>query len=395
MTSAMLLSQLIFDYPSGSLGDWIGQRWVLALSYSTYSVAYLFLATAQSFTSFVLVAILMGFANAQASGTLRTWLESNYQKVASEIDPERKLFGFTVTRVGTLNYLASLGSFITGGAIATLISRRMVFSLQVGAIFILVVLVLILVKDISVKEIERPVTEKKGALIDYFKYFKGGLSFVCSSRVSFFFIVGQAIFYVTWYVWGSLILYPIYFGYSGSDAGAALVRSTIFALGMIASIIVANISKRFSNHHYPYFLFIHAIIFFPCYFVLLTLLPVNDTFNLLGMLTTIFIQNSTIGFLFNTGNILQRRIMLDLVPSENRNSVYSLIPTIIALIGIPVLPFAGSIIDSYGLTAGLVICFTTCIVGSLSMTYALWYKRKTETRIKVQFIEEMVIVVAG
>ncbi|MHA2296796.1 MAG: MFS transporter [Candidatus Hodarchaeales archaeon] len=382
MTAVMLFTQLVFDYPSGSLGDWIGQRWVLALSYLGYSVAYLILIIAQSFPGFIVVAIFMGFAEAQASGTLQTWLESNYQEITSDIDPDRKLFGFTVSRIDTLNYLVTMVSIIIGGIIATEISRRTVFFLQVGTLLVLAFLAMTLIKNLELKEPENPVTGEKKILIDYFKYFKGGISFVLNSRTSFFFIVGLAIFNVSWYLWGSLILFPLYFGYSGSDAGAALFRSTSFALTVVINIFNANISKRFSVHHYPRFLFLHALIFYPAYIVLFTLLPMDNTFNLLGVLLVLLIQNLTIAFILNLGVILQRRIMIDLIPSENRNTVYSLIPTIAALIGIPVLPLAGNLIDSHGLITGIVVCFISYTVGSLSMTYAVRYKAKMENKIR-------------
>ncbi|MFW9992248.1 MAG: MFS transporter [Candidatus Odinarchaeota archaeon] len=395
MAAVMLFTQLVFDYPSGSLGDWIGQRWVLALSYLSYSAAYLSLMAVQSFTGFMLVAIFMGFAEAQASGTLQTWLESNYQKVTSAIDPERKLFGFTITRIDTLNYLATMISIILGGIIATVISRRMVFFLQVGALLVLASLTMVLIKNIKLKEQENPLVEEKKALTDYFKYLKGGISFTFSSRTSFFFIVGMAVFNVSWYLWGALILFPLYFGYTGSDAGAALFRTTSFAITIVIHLFNANISKRFSNHHYPRFLFLHAFIFYPAYIVLFTLLPVGNTFNLLGILLVLFIMNLTVAFILNLGVILQRRIMIDLIPSENRNAVYSLIPTIVALIGIPILPFAGNLIDSHGLIAGIVICFILYTAGSLSMTYAVRYRAKKEVTGEVQVTGEETGIIAG
>ena len=42
-TSLMLATQLLFDYPSGSLGDWIGQRWVLTMAYIFYGISFIFL----------------------------------------------------------------------------------------------------------------------------------------------------------------------------------------------------------------------------------------------------------------------------------------------------------------------------------------------------------------
>ncbi|MFX0052857.1 MAG: MFS transporter [Candidatus Hermodarchaeota archaeon] len=376
MTAVMLFTQLVFDYPFGSLGDWIGQKWVLALSYLSYSVAYLTLIVVQNFTGFILVAIFMGFALAQATGTLQTWFESNYQKVTGKTDPERKLFGFITSRIDTLNYLVTMVSIIFGGIIATTISRRMVFLLQVGTLLILALVALILLKNTRPKELDNLMTEENKALTNYFMYLKGGISFVFSTRTSFFFIVGLAVNNVSWYVWGSLILFPLYFGYTGSDAGASLFRTTSFMITVVINVFNAKISKRFSNHHYPSFLFLHALIFYPAFIILFTLLPVNNTLNLLGIIIALFIINLTIAFIVNLGVILERRIRIDLIPSENRNAVYSLIPTIVALIGIPIFPFTGYLIDNYGLIPGIVICFISYTIGSSFMTYAVRYHVK-------------------
>ena len=71
-TSIMLITQLIFDYPSGSLGDWIGQRWILAIAFICYSLQLFLLISEQSFTDFVIISIISGFGNAQSSGAFET-----------------------------------------------------------------------------------------------------------------------------------------------------------------------------------------------------------------------------------------------------------------------------------------------------------------------------------
>ena len=57
-TSVMLLTQLIFDYPSGSLGDWIGQRWVLAIAFLCYNINFLLILQASTFNDFLLIGII-------------------------------------------------------------------------------------------------------------------------------------------------------------------------------------------------------------------------------------------------------------------------------------------------------------------------------------------------
>ena len=67
----MVLVQLLIDYPSGTLGDYIGQRWVLFAANVSSSIALLVFLYAPSYSIFLISAILFGFSNAQASGALQ------------------------------------------------------------------------------------------------------------------------------------------------------------------------------------------------------------------------------------------------------------------------------------------------------------------------------------
>jgi len=55
--------------------------------------------------------------------------------------------------------------------------------------------------------------------------------------------------------------------------------------------------------------------------------------------------------------------MIDIIPSEHRNAVYSLIPTLISLFGIPLILIAGFCTESFGLPGGIVIAFVVSITG--------------------------------
>ncbi|MFX0185590.1 MAG: MFS transporter, partial [Candidatus Hodarchaeota archaeon] len=200
MTSIMLLAQVLFDYPSGSLGDWIGQRWVLTIAVISYGIGYFFLLIAQSVTNFLIIGFIFGFGNAQFSGALSSWLDSNYQLVALDVDTERKTYGFAMSRIATLDNIALSSAFLIGGALATLLSRQFVFFVQACFSLIVIVAVLTLVKDIKRKKTE---SKKEDSLQNYISFLKGGVSFLLSSKIAFFFIVGWALYNVTWLIWGS------------------------------------------------------------------------------------------------------------------------------------------------------------------------------------------------
>ncbi|MFX0171746.1 MAG: MFS transporter [Candidatus Hodarchaeota archaeon] len=363
--------------PSGSLGDWIGQQWVLTIAVISYSIGYFFLFIAQSVTSFLIIGFIFGFANAQFSGALSSLLDSNYQLVALDIDTERKTYGFAMSRIATLDNIALSSAFLIGGALATVISRQFVFFVQTVFSLIVILVVLTLVKDIKRKKTE---SKKEDSLQNYISFLKGGVSFLLSSKIAFFFIVGWALYNVTWLIWGSLILFPLYFGYSGSNSVTSILRTLIFLIGIPIGIYNANASKRISNDKFPYMIILQLLLFFLGYVILTTLVPPTNELNIVGLIFTLILQNSLISFLFRLANILRQRIMVDLVPSEYRNAIYSLIPTIISLIGIPVLPIVGRVIEDLGITAGIAIAGGVSLFGAISLFISIYLmKRKTRT----------------
>ena len=211
MASVMLLTQVIFDYPSGSIGDWIGQRWVLVAAFLSHAFAFLLLgAIAESFTSFIIIGIIIGFANAQSSGALETWVDNNYQASIEDEDKERKIYGYSVSRVSTLSIIPSIIAFILGGVLATTISRQFVFFLQVFISIFMVFLILFLVKDgVTIQAKGTDIQAEGETKENYFTFLKGGVSFLFSSKPAFFFIIGIAIYDLVLTIWSTLLLLPL------------------------------------------------------------------------------------------------------------------------------------------------------------------------------------------
>ncbi|MHA2333421.1 MAG: MFS transporter [Candidatus Hodarchaeales archaeon] len=393
--SIMFFVQLVTDYPSGSLGDLIGQRWILALSFACYAINFFLLTTARSFADFAIIAIINGFANAQNSGAIATWLDNNYRKVVGNADPERKIYGFSRLRVGLLSRVGMALTFITGGTIATLVSRRFVFLFQSGMSIFLIILVLVIVKDEKDEVVVVDLKTKKSTA-DYFKHLSGGLKFYLSSKAVFFFLTGSALFFAAVAIWGNLILLPLYFGYTGSDSLASILRTIVYVLGIPLGYYVANISKRFAIGRLPRLQVLFVVLFFAGFFMLLTFIPLANGFNLVGIVFTMFLLSTMVSFLLELANALRGRIMIDLIPSEFRNAVYSLIPTVISVFGIVLLPAAGALIESNGITAGIALALCVGIISSILVYIGVYYMNTvTEEPAKTQSPQEEVIPTIG
>lgn len=369
--SFSFLVQLIFDYPSGSLGDYIGQRWVLIISYVSYGIAFLLTASAYSFSGFMIIAFFNGFGNAQNSGAIATWLDNNYQRVVGDSDPERKIYGFGRARVLTMTRVVSALSFMVGGFLATFISRQFVFGFQAVAVILIIILVYLVVtdekEDVSIGDSEK----ERHSSNNYFKHLVGGVKFLLSSKEAFFFIFGSALLFASFTIWGNLILFPIYFGYSGSDGLASSLRTIVFIVGVPISLYTAKISRRFTTDKVPHVTLLFVLFFYPSFILLTTIMPIANELNLIACLISLIILNSTIPTLFDLGIILRQRVMVDLVPSEHRNAIYSLIPTIISSFGIFLLPISGVLIESYGLPAGITAAFVVGLTSAIMITLGM------------------------
>ncbi|MHA2060484.1 MAG: MFS transporter, partial [Candidatus Ranarchaeia archaeon] len=302
--SIMFTVQLITDYPSGSLGDWVGQRTILSISFLCFAIGYIILSTAVALVSYMIAAVLFGLAFAQASGTLGTWLDNNYKIAMAEEDPDRKTYGFCLARIGSIIRFVNASAFIVGGILATTISRQFVFLIQ-AALFLPTILLILkfLVNIQSTDKQNEP--QKKTSMRDYFKFLKGGVKFLVSNRKVFFFLMGTGFMMASFQIWGSLFLFPIYFGYTGTDSLASILRSSIFLIGIPISIIISRISTKTSIDKLTKIYLPTFLIFYPSFMILLILNPITNSMNLIGIIGTIAILVITVDFLFSTGEILR------------------------------------------------------------------------------------------
>ncbi|MFX0183498.1 MAG: MFS transporter [Candidatus Hodarchaeota archaeon] len=380
--SFTLLIQLLTDYPSGSLGDYIGQRWVLSIAFACYAVSYWLLSFSTTLPEFFVYAFFFGLANAQASGTLGTWLDNNYKSVVGDQDPDRKIYGFFNARIGSIVRITMAFTFTIGGFIATSYSRELVFFIQAILSGFLIFLIIFLVQDVKSNGIEfkedTPSTEPSSE--NFFTFLTGGFKFLVSSKSAFFFLMGMSIIYAALNVWGSLILFPIYFGYTGTDGLASLFRTIMFFVGIPIGIYMAKVSQKFSNSKLPLFDFLITFTYYLPFVILLAIIPPVNALNLPGAILTALLLTIGVNCIYDIAETLRGRTVVDLVPSNFRNSVYSLIPTLTSIIGIPTLPIAGSLIEQYGLNAGTLVPLFLSFIGATCIYLSLYFGKKKPDR---------------
>ena len=355
------LIQAIFDYPSGVIGDWIGQRWILFIGYSLEAVAFAILTIADDFPSLLIVYVLRAIAFSQESGAIDTWLDNNYKLVANELDPQRKIYKFFIGRKMTIANIVPGIATVMGGIYATTFSRRNVFFIQVLGLALIAILFFFIVKDYP--GIERP----KRSLRNYFSLLKDGIRFVLKSRLMLLFILGLCIGEGIAVIWFDLILFPVYFGYTGSDGGVGILRFIILMIGTPITYYSAKVAIKISVKRIPWLKFIDTVLFFWGIAFLTFLFPIErNTFTPLAIIFLV-LNYSAIWFFYQIGNILAQQLFLDHIPDQNRNSIYSLIPTILLLITAP-----GAILGAF-LIKNLGFSITALILGVVGIVSIMFY----------------------
>ena len=353
--------QAILDYPSGVMGDWIGQRWILTISFAIYGLSYGLLIQANSFTDLLIIFVLVAFASSQESGALQSWFDNNFKVVSYEIDSEKNFYQEFFGKYQSIVGFLGANAIILGGFIATVLFREIVFLIQTIGMFITAGLCFTFIDNFpEVPKVER-------SYRNYINLAKEGIKFTLFTRHMAFLVISICLWNMIWHIWAKLILFPIYFGYTGSDAGAGILRFVGWISNSILAAKAAVWSKKLSLRRWvPRFNLIIIISFFGFFTILITSYPLENSITLIPiilLLCYLFIFSS----LNNLFLILRQRLVFDLVPDSIRTSVYSLFPTLTLLIEAPFLVISGCMIEWYGFPTMLLLLMIIGIISSGSM----------------------------
>jgi MFS family permease len=380
----------LLDYPTGALADAVGHKTVLIFAYITYALAILLLLSADSFLSLLPWAVLAAIGVSQESGALQSWFDNNYRATIGELDSERKIYGAFLGKMQANWRLISGTMFIGGGLIAGLYSRRLLFIGQLFLVLLALGFIISLMRD--EEGVERP----QRTLQAYLGKLSGGLRFAGSSRGTLFFFIGMAIIGATGAIWGGLMLFPFYASYSGTDEYTGLLRAILFLSGIILLLFIARLSKRITQPHRGLFLayLMVGFVFFGLVFVFYEVFPPPNAFVLTSYIAVIILFQ-WVGIWLPLQAILQGRLLLELVPDEYRNAVYSLIPSLILLVSVPLLTLGGFVISSHGFSAGILLIIVLELISATILGLGLyWLEEPKPKSIELPTQEESIEVSA-
>ncbi len=378
--------QTVLDYPTGAVGDWIGQRWVIASAYMCYALAFYLtsLITVDTpFTYFIFVYVLVAVASSQESGAWGAWFDNNY-RIAVPDDDARKSYGVFLGRSGMLIQICSTIILIPGSVLAVIYSREWVFVLEAILCFFISLLVIRFVTDFP----EIAEARKRPTMSEYTNLLKSGVSFLFKDPFVKWFIIGGMLTTSVIIVWGNLILFPFYYLYLITDVGVASFRTILFVPGVVSEERSGVWSQRFEPKKWiPRFRLLQTCGF--VFFLLIALFmvvfpPLGEGATMIQLMipftdvvflelpqtyilpiTALFLAFVATGLMSRFAMVLSQRILLDVIPNRIRNSVYSLMPTVAMILALPQIVIVGFVIQYLSFPVALVMCATLSFVGVL------------------------------
>jgi MFS family permease len=375
--------QTLLDYPTGAIGDWIGQRYVISSALLCYAAAFYLSSmiiknTPAPLWMYIAIYVLFGIGASQESGAFNAWFDNNY-RVAMPHDKDRKQYGVFQGRLGMVWQVSSTVVLLPGSWLAYFYGETWVFGLQAIFAVLLSIAVFRLVRDLpGVRdEDERPNLQEYGTLL------KEGFKFLWSDRFITLLIMGEVVMFSIGPVWWNLMLFPLYFSLLVTQVAVSAFRTLVFVPQAIANERSGVLAKRFDPTKWiprfrvlqfmgvVFYLALAAIVHFlptipagtdPTTVEFLTVfipftnlplieIPVETVVPVL-LLFLVFVALNMFGAI---AGILTQRVMLDVIPNRIRNSMYSLQPTLVMLISMPLIAFYGWLIPLSGFTLPFLI----------------------------------------
>jgi MFS family permease len=382
--------QTLLDYPTGALGDWIGQRYVIASALLCYAAAFWLSAqiikdTPAPFYIYVIIYFLFGLGSSQESGSFNAWFDNNY-RVAMPQDKDRKMYGVFWGRMGMVWQVSSTLVLLPGSWLAWFYGEQWVFNFQAVLAVLLALVVFRLVRDLPGVRKEHEVRPSIG---EYGSLLKDGFRFLWSSRFVTYLLLGGVVLWSTGPVWWNLMLFPLYFSYLVTIVAVSAFRTLVFIPQAFANERSGVIAKKFDPTKWiPRFRFLQfsGVIFYLILAVIVYIFPGADPattefvsiyipFTTLPLIeipvqtvvpvALIFILFVILNVFGAVADILTQRVMLDVIPNRIRNSMYSLQPTLVMLVSMPLIAFFGWLLPQSG---GFTLAFLICAVISLLAT---------------------------
>ncbi|MHA1712881.1 MAG: hypothetical protein ACTSW4_02390 [Candidatus Ranarchaeia archaeon] len=369
--------QAVSDYPTGALGDFIGQKNILIIAFVLHIASVIVILTATSFIHFLFFIVLSYLGASQESGALQAWYDNSYRALEQGFDVKRTEYGAFMGSLNIATRALGAGMIIVSGLIAEILSRRSLF------VFLLIVNLIHLISTPFI--IQKPATGRtRKDRLSYKSIVYMGLKFVTRSKANFAVFLGIALAMgVVQGFWGNLILFPLYAAYAKTDSLTAVLRFLTWGVGILMGIAVIKPSKLIKNtsRALQWIIVPAQTGLFLCVTIFYFLLPPLQAFDMRRFIGLAAAFN-VFSILINLRDILELRFIIDFVPDQSRNSLYSLLSTLAMVIAVPSSIIGGFVIQYTGLLCGMVFVTVIEFIGSVSICAGLyWFRVDTEKHV--------------
>ncbi|MHA2141091.1 MAG: MFS transporter [Candidatus Thorarchaeota archaeon] len=389
--------QTLFDYPTGIIGDLVGQRWVLSSAFLTYSAAFYIVSLISSSSQlghFLLVYVLMGFAASQESGVIDSWFDSNYSAAVPE-DTNKTEYGVFIGKLAMLLRVSRALVILPGAIFAVLIARVFVFQMQSIICILLAISAFVLVTDLPTTHVHR---ESESSVKEYVSLLRLSAKHVISSPFLKYIILGNTLFLSIGFTWGELIMYPFLYEYLLSDVAVASLMTIVIVVFAVFWERSGVWAKRFEPERWIHrFRFVQSAgaVFFWLFAILMLVCPPptvdSDIMNIVIPFTDILIlQVPSLsatpvllilviwfsgGIFFTIAAILWMRVLIDVIPNRIRNGVYSLLPTLVVLAAMPQVALLGWLVPLFGIPIVLALSGLVSTTGVLLLRLGFSFQK--------------------
>lgn len=360
LVAIFFLVQALTDYPTGVFSDWIGQKWIMFIATILIGISYILFALSNTFFGFMISYIVYALAEGQRSGTYQTWFDNNY-KLYIPNDINHQTYTNYQSKSQLTNNSITISSFILGGIIVLYFGR-------VNALFLQGILLSFYSLLFYIKMVDHPDLKRKYSYSfnQYRTLFKDGFSTTWENNSLRWVIFGTIFSLGAMAIWMNLILYPLYDGYSKSDEMIGVLRAGIYLTGSIILLLSSRLIKRISNTRnlLAFTSFISDVLFYLGIYVLIILnpIPLIFSFRSFGIVIMTFAILRIPRTFFN---LLMPSFYLEAVPDTHRNSVYSLIPSLVLMTSVIFVGIGGILMSFFGLQVMLILLFGIAIIAGL------------------------------
>jgi len=338
--TAMIISMVVFEVPSGVLADLLGKKKVLILAFLAVAISEFVMSGALNFWMLIISASIGSLGTTMISGTFEAITYDSLKEIGRE-----RFYDKILAKQRSVGYIANALATVIGGYIYMHYSHRLPFFL-VGLVSLGSVMVALFLKEPKThSKLDQHIFSWKA----YWKQFKDGFQHLFSSvklkSIVILLLVAGVIPLFMYEMVEDLIL--VNYGATAREVSIEIV------LGLIASAILVHLSRFITRKLGSLKSFVGITLLYG-----ITLLILSSV-NLYGaILLIVFLEG-----IISINKVIRSKILNDQISSRYRATSLSTFNMLLSIPYIFMAAWLGYLFDGYGARKVVFALGTTMIAG--------------------------------